>query len=94
MLNKERSYQMDKMLESHGKVETKETKHEHFLEFYINNNAKNKSFKLADNTIRTTKFNFFTFLPKGLLYQFSRLSNVYFLFTAVIQSIPLISPLT
>ena len=94
MLNKESLYQMDKMLESHGKVETKETKHEHFLEFYINNNPKNKSFKLADNTIRTTKFNFFTFLPKGLLYQFSRLSNVYFLFTAVIQSIPLISPLT
>ena len=93
MLNKESSYQMYKMLENHGKVDTKETKHEHFLEFYINNNAKNKSFKLCDNTINTTKFNVFTFLPKGLLYQFSRLSNVYFLFTAIIQSIPLISPL-
>ena len=93
IFNKESSHIMDKILGSH-KMETKETKHEQFIEFYVNNNAKNKSFKLKDNTICTTKFNFFTFLPKGLLYQFSRLSNVYFLFTAIIQSIPLISPLT
>ena len=55
---------------------------------------KNKIYKFKDNTISTTKYNIFTFIPKGLLYQFSRLSNVYFLFTAIIQSIPLISPLT
>ena len=94
MLNKESSYQMDKILERHAKIEPKETKQEHFFEFFINNNSKNRMFKLNDNTICTTKFNFFTFIPKGLLYQFSRLSNVYFLFTAIIQSIPLISPLT
>ena len=94
MLNKENSYQLDKIFENHGRIETREAKHEHFIEFYINNNAKNKSFKLSDNTINTTKFNFFTFIPKGLFYQFSRLSNVYFLFTAIIQSIPIISPLT
>ena len=94
MLNKENSYQMDKILENHGRAETREAKQEHFFEFYINNNGKNRIFKLSDNTINTTKFNIFTFLPKGLLYQFSRLSNIYFLFTAIIQSIPLISPLT
>ena len=94
VLNKENSYNMEKIFDNNGKSETKETKHEHFLEFFINNNAKNKSFKYNNNTIFTTKFNFFTFIPKGLLYQFSRLSNVYFLFTAIIQSIPLISPLT
>ena len=49
---------------------------------------------LKNNNITTTKYNFITFLPKGLFYQFSRLSNVYFLFTAIIQSIPIISPLT
>ena len=94
MLNKDSSYQMDKLLEKNAKIEPKETKQEHFFEFCINDNLKNRIFRLNDNTICTTKFNFITFIPKGLLYQFSRLSNVYFLFTAIIQSIPLISPLT
>ena len=94
MFNKESSFQMNKYLANHIRVETHETKHEQFIEFFINNNARNREYKFRDNTISTTKFNFFTFLPKGLMYQFSRLSNVYFLFTAIIQSIPLISPLT
>ena len=75
------------------KVDTNE-KQEQFIEFYINNNHKNRIYNFKDNTIKTTKYNLFTFIPKGLLYQFSRLSNVYFLFTAIIQSIPIISPLT
>ena len=62
-------------------------------EFFINDNKKNVEFNLKDNTITTTKYNFITFLPKGLLYQFARLPNVYFLITAIIQSIPIISPL-
>lgn len=45
------------------------------------------------NKIRTTKYNLFSFLPKSLLYQFARFANVYFLITAVIQSIPYVSPL-
>ena len=88
------SYKMEKLLEKQSKLDTKEDKKEQFLEFYINDNNKNKIYKLKDNRITTTKYNIFTFIPKGLLYQFSRLSNVYFLFTAIIQSIPLISPLT
>jgi len=67
--------------------------HNSNYEFFINDNEKNKEFKLKDNTISTTKYNFITFIPKGLLYQFARLPNVYFLFIAIIQSIPLISPL-
>ena len=63
------------------------------LEFFINNNRKNSEFKLKNNKITTTKYNIITFLPKGLLYQFSRLANVYFLFITIIQSIPIISPL-
>ena len=90
----ESSYKMEKLLEKQSKIETKSEKKEQFFEFYINDNHKNRIFKLKDNTITTTKYNIFTFIPKGLLYQFSRLSNVYFLFTAIIQSIPLISPLT
>ena len=61
---------------------------------FLNDIIKNKIFKFKDNIITTSKYNILTFIPKGLLYQFSRLSNIYFLFTAIIQSIPLISPLT
>ena len=89
------SFKMEKISVKQGKY-TKESKEEQFFEFYINDNNKNKTFEynLKNNSISTTKYNIFTFIPKGLLYQFSRLSNVYFLFTAIIQSIPLISPLT
>ena len=86
---------MNKLLLKQLKNETKNEKQEQYIEFYINNNKKNKLYyNLKDNIITTTKYNIFTFIPKGLLYQFSRLSNIYFLFTAIIQSIPLISPLT
>ena len=88
------SYKMKKLLEKQSKIDTKDEKKEQFIEFYINDNRKNKIYKFKDNTIITTKYNVFTFLPKGLLLQFSRLSNIYFLITAIIQSIPLISPLT
>ena len=88
------SMKMEKLLEKQSKIDTKDDKKEQFIEFYINDNIRNKAFKLKDNTIITSKYNVFTFIPKGLLYQFSRLSNIYFLFTAIIQSIPLISPLT
>ena len=65
-----------------------------FYNFYINDNAKNKEkYKFKNNKIDTTKYNIITFLPKGLLYQFMRLANVYFLFTAILQCIPIISPL-
>ena len=90
----ETSFKMDKLLANQTKSETRESNQEQFIEFYINDNNSNKIYKLKDNTITTTKYNIFTFIPKGLLYQFSRASNVYFLFTAIIQSIPIISPLT
>jgi len=74
--------------------EEKEEKKEEYIKFYINNNIKNSPYKLKDNTLTTTKYNIFTFIPKGLLYQFSRWSNIYFLFTAIIQSNSEISPLS
>jgi len=55
--------------------------------------ARNKILHFRSNKIRTTKYNLFSFLPKALMYQFSRFANVYFLITAVIQSIPYVSPL-
>ena len=88
----ESSFKMENLLVKQS--DTKNTKKEQFFEFYVNDNIKNREYNLKNNLITTTKYNLFTFIPKSLLYQFSRLSNVYFLFTAIIQSIPLISPLT
>ena len=65
-----------------------------FYNFHINSHQKNKELKHKSNHISTTKYNVITFLPKSFLLQFSRLPNIYFLFIAIIQSIPIISPLT
>ena len=88
----ESSFKMDNLVAK--QTESKNEKKEQFYEFFINDNIKNREYKLKNNLITTTKYNFITFIPKSLLFQFFRLSNVYFLFTAIIQSIPLISPLT
>jgi phospholipid-transporting ATPase len=46
----------------------------------------------ADNYISTSKYNALTFIPKFLIEQFSRYANVFFLFTAIIQQVPGVSP--
>lgn len=46
------------------------------------------------NRIDTAKYNVLTFLPKAILLQFLRLSNVVFLINAVLQSIPIISSIS
>ena len=69
-------------------------KREDLYEFYINDPDKNTTeLFFKNNKISTTKYNAITFLPKALLYQFIRLANIYFVFIAILQSIPLISPL-
>lgn len=50
--------------------------------------------KLQTNYISTTKYNIITFLPLALIIQFKRYANIYFLISAIMQSIPLISPLS
>ena len=74
--------------------ENNKNNNSNFYNFYINDNKRNKEiYHFKDNEIDTRKYNIFTFLPKGLLYQFMRLANVYFLLTAILQCIPIISPL-
>lgn len=46
------------------------------------------------NFIKTSKYTLITFIPVAILLQFKRYANIYFLFIAIIQSIPLISPLS
>lgn len=50
-------------------------------------------FHYKSNNISTTKYSLLTFLPKSLIFQFLRFANIYFLVTAIIQSIPYVSPL-
>ena len=58
----------------------------------IGNSAENKKLYIS-NYISTTKYTALNFIPLSLLLQFKRYANIYFLFMAVLQSIPLISPL-
>ncbi|KAF1995514.1 phospholipid-translocating P-type ATPase [Amniculicola lignicola CBS 123094] len=59
---------------------------------HLNNPPANSTNKYVDNHISTAKYNVFTFLPKFLYEQFSRYANIFFLFTAILQQIPGISP--
>ncbi|XP_067662836.1 probable phospholipid-transporting ATPase IA [Haliotis asinina] len=48
--------------------------------------------KFCHNEISTAKYNFLTFLPKFLFEQFRKYANIFFLFIALIQQIPNVSP--
>lgn len=58
----------------------------------LNDPATNKGNGWVDNHISTQKYNAATFLPKFLYEQFSKYANLFFLFTAIIQQIPNVSP--
>jgi phospholipid-transporting ATPase len=59
---------------------------------YLNNPPSNAANKYVDNHISTAKYNAITFLPKFLFEQFSKVANIFFLFTAGLQQIPGLSP--
>ena len=61
--------------------------------FYANGDDLNLPFKFPSNYRRTTKYTLLTFIPFSLFIQFRRVANVYFLITAVLQSISYVSPL-
>src|SRR5689334_15504704 len=67
-----------------------EDKHKEMRKLYINH-AQHKTF--CDNSIKTAKYNFLTFLPLAIVYQFNNYFNIFFLFTALILSIKIISPM-
>ncbi|KAJ5084119.1 hypothetical protein NUU61_008698 [Penicillium alfredii] len=58
----------------------------------LNNPPANAVHKFVNNHVSTAKYNIFTFLPKFLFEQFSKYANLFFLFTAVLQQIPNVSP--
>ena len=59
---------------------------------YLNNPPANSEKKYVSNHVSTTKYNAVTFLPKFLYEQFSKYANLFFLFTAILQQIPNLSP--
>ncbi|KAF9360352.1 hypothetical protein BGX26_009704 [Mortierella sp. AD094] len=59
---------------------------------HLNNPERNSQEKYLHNGISTSKYNYFTFLPKFLYEQFSKYANIFFLFTACIQQIDDVSP--
>lgn len=50
-------------------------------------------YKYPNNYVSTTKYNFVTFLPKGLFEQFRRVANLYFLLAAAF-SLTSLAPFT
>ncbi|RXN26824.1 phospholipid-transporting ATPase IA isoform X7 [Labeo rohita] len=48
--------------------------------------------KFCSNRVSTAKYNFLTFLPRFLYSQFRRAANSFFLFIALLQQIPDVSP--
>ncbi|KPM02924.1 phospholipid-transporting ATPase IA-like protein [Sarcoptes scabiei] len=48
--------------------------------------------KFIQNSISTAKYNLFSFLPKFLFEQFRKYANIFFLFIALMQQIPNVSP--
>ena len=48
--------------------------------------------KFCSNHVTTAKYNVFSFLPKFLFEQFRRYANTFFLFIAIMQQIPGVSP--
>jgi phospholipid-transporting ATPase len=59
---------------------------------HINDAPANNAQKFMDNHVSTAKYNLATYLPKFFFEQFSKYANLFFLFTAIIQQIPNISP--
>src|ERR1700761_1241396 len=59
---------------------------------HLNNSPANSANKWVDNHVSTAKYNIATFLPKFLFEQFSKYANLFFLFTAVLQQVPNVSP--
>ncbi|CAG7854737.1 Probable phospholipid-transporting ATPase DRS2 [Serendipita indica DSM 11827] len=58
----------------------------------LNDEGANAESGFVSNYVSTSKYNIVTFIPKFLFEQFSKYANTFFLFTALIQQIPGVSP--
>jgi phospholipid-transporting ATPase len=60
---------------------------------FLLNPQQNLAFRHCSNFVSTTKYSYLSFIPKSIFFQFCRLANLYFLATAILQSIPGLSPI-
>ncbi|KFK43333.1 hypothetical protein AALP_AA1G111300 [Arabis alpina] len=67
-----------------------------FRTVYCNDRDANFPVRFKGNSISTTKYNVFTFLPKGLFEQFRRIANIYFLGISCLSMTPIspVNPIT
>ncbi|GAA0155851.1 primary active transporter [Lithospermum erythrorhizon] len=63
---------------------------------FCNDREGNSLAKFKGNSVSTTKYDIFTFLPKGLFEQIKRVANGYFLFISILSCTPVspVSPVT
>ena len=59
--------------------------------FKVYNSKRDKVKPFVDNKISTTKYTVLSFIPKNLFYQFSKMSNIYFLLLAFLELLKPIS---
>jgi phospholipid-transporting ATPase len=59
---------------------------------HLNDKQSNSGHGWVDNHVSTAKYSAITFVPKFLYQEFSKVANLFFLFTAVLQQIPGASP--
>lgn len=76
------------------KKKTKENKTRTVHANILYDNAKgeeNPNRHYANNKIKTTKYTVLSFLPKNLFEQFHRFANVYFVFIALLNFVPVVN---
>ena len=73
-MNKENSFKNSSKIDNLNK---------HIVFFGNKNNNLVYNLKYGDNTIKTTRYNVITLIPKSLFYQFTRVSNMYFLIVSI-----------
>ncbi|KAK4481860.1 hypothetical protein RD792_012771 [Penstemon davidsonii] len=63
---------------------------------FCNDRDANALAKYKGNSVSTTKYDVFTFLPKGLFEQFRRVANLYFLMISILSCTPIspVNPIT
>ncbi|XP_047316022.1 phospholipid-transporting ATPase 1 [Impatiens glandulifera] len=70
-------------------VSQKEINDEDARLVYVNDpNKTNERFEFAGNSIKTSKYSIFSFLPRNLFEQFHRVAYIYFLVIAILNQLP------
>ncbi|RXM91562.1 putative phospholipid-transporting ATPase VA [Acipenser ruthenus] len=86
-----RSYKLKKRRKKQSKKDIKtRTVHSNLL-YSCAKGDENPNRHYAHNNIKTTKYTLLSFLPKNLFEQFHRFANVYFVFIALLNFVPIVN---